>query len=73
VKKNNARRVYVQLPEGLKTSAIDIAEKIESETGAVVLTQVDPCYGACDINEDEIEKLGVDMIIHFGHTPFEKK
>jgi len=65
-----ARRVLLQLPDGLKRYGQEIAEEIESETGATVYLSADPCYGACDLPLEEAERLGVDLIIHYGHTPF---
>jgi len=70
IQEENVERVYLQFPEGLKDKAIEVAEEIEDSTGAVVLIQVDPCYGACDIDEEGIESLGVDLVIHYGHTEF---
>jgi 2-(3-amino-3-carboxypropyl)histidine synthase len=72
IKERSARRVGLQLPEGLKAVATDIAAEISKETGAEVILSGNSCYGACDIDE----KLGgmVDLLFHFGHTinPFRK-
>jgi 2-(3-amino-3-carboxypropyl)histidine synthase len=61
------KRVLLQFPEGLKPEAPRIA-KIVEKTGATVIISTDPCYGACDVSVNEAESLGVDMIVHFGHT-----
>jgi 2-(3-amino-3-carboxypropyl)histidine synthase len=68
VKKNKAKLVGLQFPEGLKTHAVDVARQIEKETGAKTVTFIGPVYGACDTKEREAEMLGVDLVIHFGHT-----
>jgi len=68
VKGKEAKKVIIQLPEGLKTRATELAEEIENRTGAKAIVMVDPCYGACDIAMDELEEFNADLIIHFGHT-----
>ncbi len=66
-----AKRVLLQLPQGLKPQAPKIAEKIQ-ETGALPIISADPCYGACDLEISEAEGLSVDLIVHFGHAPMIK-
>ncbi len=65
-----ARRVLLQLPDGLKRHGRAIAETIEEGSGASVYLSADPCYGACDLPLEDAERLGIDLIIHYGHTPF---
>ncbi|MCK4424418.1 diphthamide biosynthesis enzyme Dph2, partial [Candidatus Bathyarchaeota archaeon] len=38
------------------------------KTGALPIISADPCYGACDLATAEAESLGVDLIIHHGHS-----
>ncbi|MCK4492332.1 MAG: diphthamide synthesis protein [Candidatus Altiarchaeales archaeon] len=63
-----ARFVALQFPEGLKEYALKIAGEVEEETNAKVIVIIDPSYGACDTKDNEMERLGVDLLIHFGHT-----
>jgi 2-(3-amino-3-carboxypropyl)histidine synthase len=65
--KLGAKRVLLQLPEGLKPEGPRLAKIIE-KTGALLIVSADPCYGACDIATAEAESLGIDLIIHFGHA-----
>jgi 2-(3-amino-3-carboxypropyl)histidine synthase len=65
--KLNAKRVLLQLPEGLKPEGPRLAGMVE-KTGALAIVSADPCYGACDVFGDEAERLGVDLIVHFGHA-----
>ena len=69
IKEMNAKVVGIQFPEGLKVHATAVAEKIETETDAMVLISGDPCYGACDVSDTHMEGL-VDLIVHFGHVEF---
>ena len=64
-----ASLIALQLPEGLKRQAFEISMRIEKATGAAVIVSADPCFGACDLIDDQMVPLGVDMIVHIGHTP----
>jgi 2-(3-amino-3-carboxypropyl)histidine synthase len=66
-----AKRVLIQLPQGLKPEAARIA-KIVEKAGALALISADSCYGACDVAVNEASNLGADLIIHFGHSKFVK-
>ena len=61
-------RIGVQFPEGLKQYALDVMRFIEQETGAPCLLSLAPCYGACDLRSDEFQLLGVQFVLHFGHS-----
>ena len=67
IKKNNAKLVCIQLPDGLKPKAREIKEYIEKNTDASVVIWLGSCYGACDI-----PKLEVDLLIQWGHSEFVK-
>jgi 2-(3-amino-3-carboxypropyl)histidine synthase len=60
------------MPQGLKPQATKIAKMVE-DYGAVPIISSDPCYGACDIAENEAASLGVDLIVHFGHARIVKE
>jgi 2-(3-amino-3-carboxypropyl)histidine synthase len=62
-------RVLLQLPEGLKDKAFELAGKLERE-GMEVVVSCSPCYGACDVAIDEARKCGADRIIQYGHSAF---
>lgn len=68
IRKRGAKRVLIQLPEGLKTEGSRLASIIE-RAGATTIISADPCYGACDLATSDAKNLGVDLIIHFGHSP----
>ncbi len=69
--KLGAKRVLIQLPEGLKPEAPRLAKTIE-KFGALPIVSADPCYGACDLATADAESLGVDLIIHYGHSKLVK-
>jgi len=70
IKKEKAKIVGLQFPEGLKKQAVDVASEIEKRTGCVCVIFADPCYGACDTREKDAKRFGIDLMIHFGHTEF---
>ena len=65
--KYGAKRVLIQLPEGLKDKGLDLA-KIVEEVGALPILSADPCYGACDLPLHEARTLQADLIVHYGHS-----
>ena len=65
--KLKAKLVLIQLPEGLKPEAPRLA-KIVEKFGSLPIVSADPCYGACDLAMADAESLGVDLIVHYGHS-----
>ncbi|MBI4143819.1 diphthamide synthesis protein [Candidatus Woesearchaeota archaeon] len=67
IKKENAKLVCIQLPDGLKPKAEEIANYLEEKTGCQVLIWLGSCYGACDLPL-EVERMGVELLIQWGHS-----
>ena len=67
IKKEKAKKVLLQFPDGMKPYSTEICSYIEENTGCNCFIWLDSCFGACDIPL-EVERLGVDMIIQFGHS-----
>ena len=72
IKEKKAEKVLLQLPDGMRPFAAQLTEAIEKATGATVFLSGDSCYGACDIALTQARQLGVDIIVHYGHTPMVK-
>jgi diphthamide biosynthesis enzyme Dph1/Dph2-like protein len=72
IKKEKAKLVCLQLPEGLKPQALGLVNEIESKTKAQVIIWLGSCYGACDLPQG-LEKLNIDIVIQFGHSPWPYK
>jgi 2-(3-amino-3-carboxypropyl)histidine synthase len=72
VKKSKAKRVCIQLPDGLKPKAKEIQEAIEKNTKADVVIWGGSCFGACDLPRG-LEEHKIDLLIHFGHSYFNKQ
>ena len=65
IKKQKAKTVVIQLPDGLKPKAKEIQKELEKKTGATILIWGGSCYGACD--PAPVEKIA-DLLIQFGHS-----
>ncbi len=70
INKRKAKRVALQVPEGLKPKLAEIAGELQRKTNAAVFSFLDPCFGACDIADEKAKVLGADLLLHFGHTQF---
>jgi len=77
IKKQKSKKVLLQFPEGLKPYSTIIHDKILEElrkqdhkNNTQLFIWLDTCFGACDIPL-EVEKLGVDLIIQFGHSAWD--
>ncbi len=66
LEKRKAKRIGIQLPDGLKYKSEQIAEFFESK-GYEVIISGSHCYGACDLDLDLLKE--VDVLLHLAHTP----
>lgn len=64
IKKEKAKTVCIQLPDGLKPKAKEIADKIEKETEAKAIIWAGTCFGACDTPNLK----NIDLLIQWGHS-----
>jgi len=64
IKKNKAKTVLIQLPDGLKPKATEIASFLEENTKATIFIWLDSNFGSCDIPNVK----DIDLLIHFGHS-----
>ncbi|MCK5023682.1 MAG: diphthamide biosynthesis enzyme Dph2 [Candidatus Aenigmarchaeota archaeon] len=69
IKNENAKNVFIQIPEGLKNSSNQLVSFLESK-GIDILLSVEPCFGACDLKDREAKALGCDLLLHIGHKDF---
>ncbi|KAB1206967.1 Diphthamide biosynthesis protein 1 [Morella rubra] len=69
VRSSNAKRVALQLPEGLLMYSLvlsDILTSFASVSQCFVLGDV--TYGACCVDDLSASALGADLLIHYGHS-----
>ena len=72
IRKEKAKLVCLQLPDGLKPKATEIASYIEENTNAKCVIWLGSCFGAFDLPL-QIEKLGIDLLVQFGHSAWPYK
>ncbi|XP_008423167.1 2-(3-amino-3-carboxypropyl)histidine synthase subunit 1 [Poecilia reticulata] len=68
VRQAKAKRVALQLPEGLQMFACAIADIIERFTEADTIIMGDVTYGACCVDDFTARALGADFMVHYGHS-----
>jgi 2-(3-amino-3-carboxypropyl)histidine synthase len=68
IKSENVSTVALQFPEGLLMYACVISDIIVRFTGSKVIILGDVTYGACCIDDFTAQKLGAELLIHYGHS-----
>ncbi|KAK7867280.1 hypothetical protein R5R35_002109 [Gryllus longicercus] len=68
IKQVEAKRVALQMPEGLLMFATTISDIIEHFTGADTVIMGDVTYGACCVDDFTAKALNVDLLVHYGHS-----
>lgn len=66
LRKKGAKKMGVQLPDGLKHKSKEIVRRIE-ERGYEVIVSGSSSFGACDVDLQLKEE--VDALVHLAHTP----
>lgn len=70
IKEKNAKSILLHLPDGLKPKAEMIQEFIYKHHPDIdVIIWAGSNFGSCDLPVDA-ERSGVDLIVHFGHSPW---
>lgn len=69
IKRNKAKVVCIQLPDGLKPRAREIQDFLEQNTKAQTVIWLGSCFGACDIPV-ELNHLKIDALIQWGHARY---
>jgi 2-(3-amino-3-carboxypropyl)histidine synthase len=68
MKERGAKRVGLQMPEGLQLFAMTISDIVERFTGAECIILGDVTYGACCVDDLTAEAVGADLLVHYGHS-----
>lgn len=69
IKSQKAKKVLVQLPDGLKPKATEIVDYLQENANAEIMIWFGSCYGACDVPPD----VDCDLIVQFGHSAWNFK
>jgi len=68
IEENNYTTVAVQAPAGLRQEAMDLATELKRDREVVVISE--PCFGACDLAQREVDAMDCDCLVQLGHNPF---
>lgn len=68
INRTKARKVLIQLPEGLKPFATQIVDELEKATKSKCFIWLGSCYGSCDL--PPVKDKEFDLLIQFGHSPW---
>lgn len=68
IRETKAKRVALQMPEGLLMFSLVICDIIERFTEADTIVMGDVTYGACCVDDFTAKALGADLLVHYGHS-----
>ncbi|KAG8223151.1 hypothetical protein J437_LFUL000574 [Ladona fulva] len=68
IRSTKAKRVGLQMPEGLLMFATTIVDIIEKFADAEAVIMGDVTYGACCVDDFTAKALEVDLLVHYGHS-----
>lgn len=68
IKRQNAKKVALQMPEGLVMFATVIANILRKYAKVQVVILGDVTYGACCVDDYTSVMLGCDFMVHYGHS-----
>ena len=65
---HRARRIALQLPEGLLAYSCLLSDLLERWAGVECVVLGDVTYGACCVDDYSAAALGCDFLVHYGHS-----
>lgn len=68
IRKHGAKRVALQMPEGLLIYSLLISDILEQFCGVETVVMGDVSYGACCIDDFTARALDCDFIVHYAHS-----
>lgn len=68
IRKQNAKRVAIQMPEGLLIYSCIISDILQEFCACEVIIMGDVSYGACCIDDFTARSLDCDFIVHYAHS-----
>ncbi|MEL9929636.1 MAG: diphthamide biosynthesis enzyme Dph2 [Sulfolobales archaeon] len=70
IKRVKARKILIQLPDGLKIYSRYIYEELARRVDVEINFSGDSAWGSCLLNDVESERGGYDLLVHIGHMPY---
>ena len=69
IKAKGFKKILIQAPPGLWPEAVKVSEFLK-KNGIEAMIHGGSCWGGCDVAYLEAKSLGLDAIIHMGHSRF---
>jgi len=69
IKERAYRSVLLQVPDGLRMKASELALQLSQGSGAEVMIDGESCFGACDHAGETAPLIGAEAVIQLGHLP----
>jgi len=66
IKKENAKKVLLQFPDGLKINSDIVVDYLEEKVKAEFFIWMGTCFGACDL--PNVNEKDFDLVVQFGHS-----
>lgn len=63
IKQSKAKKILIQLPDGLKPKAKEIVDSLKKKTKTEIDIWAGSCYGSCDTPNAKY-----DLLIQWGHS-----
>jgi 2-(3-amino-3-carboxypropyl)histidine synthase len=73
IEEKKPKRLLVSCPSGILVKCLDLVSSLASKYRFEVIFSGEPCYGICDLTENDVSPLNVDLSIHIGHTSSSNK
>jgi 2-(3-amino-3-carboxypropyl)histidine synthase len=68
IEEKKPKRVMISCPSGIIAKSVDLVSLLALKYKFEAIFSGEPCYGICDLNENDVASLGVDLLIQIGHT-----
>jgi len=69
IEQSGAKKILLQLPDGLKPRAVKLASELKEKTSAEIIVWAGSNFGGCDI-PTYVKREGIDLIVNVGHAEF---
>ena len=66
LRERRPRRAGISAPDGLQSAALEVHDLLRRR-GVEPIIILDPTYGFCDLQDQQAEALGLDLVFNLGH------
>lgn len=73
IAKVKPKTILFSSPDGYLSQIHNFVIKIEKDYHVQTIISADPCYGVCDVMDEDTSRLNVDISFHIGHNSSMKR